>query len=399
MTDAAIDRAAVRRDLAAQSIETPSWAFGNSGTRFKVFAAGRARRATRTRRSPTPRRCTGSPARRRPSRCTSRGTGSTTTPPSAAHAEDHGVALGTINSNTFQDDDYKLGSAHPPRPAVRAARRSTTTSRASTSWTQTGSRDLKIWLADGTNYPGQDDIRARQDRLAESLREDLRSGSATTSACVLEYKFFEPAFYHTDVPDWGTSLRPVPAPSATRRTVVPRHRPPRARHEHRVHRRAAAAAREARLVRLQLPLLRRRRPDRRRRRPVPAVPHPVRGRPRRRLRPGRRRRVHARPVPQHRGEDPRPDPLGAERAGDDGQGAAASTPTRSRAAQAAGDVLGANARPHGRLQHRRAPAARRAARETRGLPADPMARLRGDPGYQEKIEAERVGGTQAGWGA
>jgi L-rhamnose isomerase/sugar isomerase len=69
----------------------------------------------------------------------------------------------------------------------------------------TGSRDLKLWFADGTNYPGQDDIRARQDRLAESLRivyERLGEGQRL----VLEYKFFEPAFYHTDVPDWGTAL-------------------------------------------------------------------------------------------------------------------------------------------------------------------------------------------------
>jgi L-rhamnose isomerase/sugar isomerase len=69
---------------------------------------------------------------------------------------------------------------------------------------ETGSRDLKIWLADGTNYPGQDDIRARQDRLAESLASiyALLSGD---QRLVLEYKLFEPAFYHTDVPDWGTS--------------------------------------------------------------------------------------------------------------------------------------------------------------------------------------------------
>jgi len=69
----------------------------------------------------------------------------------------------------------------------------------------TGSHDLKLWFADGTNYPGQDDIRARQDRLAESLRsvyERLGAGQRI----VLEYKLFEPAFYSTDVPDWGTAL-------------------------------------------------------------------------------------------------------------------------------------------------------------------------------------------------
>lgn len=69
----------------------------------------------------------------------------------------------------------------------------------------TGSKELKIWLADGTNYAGQDSIRARQDRLAESLQE-IYQGLQEGERLVLEYKFFEPAFYHTDVPDWGTSL-------------------------------------------------------------------------------------------------------------------------------------------------------------------------------------------------
>ena len=69
---------------------------------------------------------------------------------------------------------------------------------------ETGSRDLKIWLADGTNYPGQDDMAARQERVAEGLRE-VYSRLGDHQRLVLEYKFFEPAFYHTDVPDWGTS--------------------------------------------------------------------------------------------------------------------------------------------------------------------------------------------------
>ena len=101
-----------------------------------------------------------------------------------------------------------------------------------------------------------------------------------------------------------------------------RHRPPRPGHEHRVHRRPAAARRAARRVRLQLAVLRRRRPDGRRGRPVPAVPDHARGRHRRRPGAGLGRRVHARPVPQHRAEDPGPDPLRDERPGGDGQGAA-----------------------------------------------------------------------------
>jgi L-rhamnose isomerase/sugar isomerase len=69
----------------------------------------------------------------------------------------------------------------------------------------TGSRDLKLWFADGTNYPGQDDIRARQDRLAESLAI-VYDRLGPDQRMVLEYKLFEPSFYSTDVPDWGTSL-------------------------------------------------------------------------------------------------------------------------------------------------------------------------------------------------
>jgi L-rhamnose isomerase/sugar isomerase len=69
----------------------------------------------------------------------------------------------------------------------------------------TGSADLKLWFADGTNYPGQDDIAARQDRLAEALR-DVYARLGAGQRMLLEYKLFEPSFYTTDVPDWGTSL-------------------------------------------------------------------------------------------------------------------------------------------------------------------------------------------------
>ena len=116
----------------------------------------------------------------------------------------------------------------------------------------------------------------RQDRLAEALAGSTR-GSAGDQRMLLEYKLFEPAFYTTDVPDWGTACCTA-WPSAPRAKVVRGHRAPRARHQHRVHRGLPAARRAARRLRLQLPLLRRRRPDGRRRRPVPAVPHPARGR-------------------------------------------------------------------------------------------------------------------------
>ena len=103
----------------AQAIEVPSWAFGNSGTRFKVFGTPGTPRTVEEKIADA---AHGAPVHRPRAdawRCTSRGTRSTTTPRSRAYAEDLGVALGTINSNTFQDDDYKLGSLTHADPQVR----------------------------------------------------------------------------------------------------------------------------------------------------------------------------------------------------------------------------------------------------------------------------------------
>ncbi len=119
------------------------------------------------------------------------------------HAEDLGVRLGTVNTNTFQDDDYKLGSLTHVDERVRA--------KAIAHMVEcvdimdvTGGRDLKIWLPDGANYPGQADLRDRQARLADSLRQ-VYARLGPHQRLVLEYKLFEPAFYATDVPDWGTA--------------------------------------------------------------------------------------------------------------------------------------------------------------------------------------------------
>ncbi|MEK9536116.1 MAG: L-rhamnose isomerase [Aquiluna sp.] len=188
--------------LEAQAIELPSWAFGNSGTRFKVFTTpGTPRTAfEKIEDAATVNRYT-------------------KLAPSVAlhipwdkvddfgalkkHAEDLGVSLGTINSNTFQDEIYKFGSLTHVDKKVRQQAIDHHLECIDI-MDQTGSRDLKIWLADGSNYPGQVNIRARQDRLHESL-EKIYARLSGDQRLVLEYKFFEPAFYHTDVPDWGTS--------------------------------------------------------------------------------------------------------------------------------------------------------------------------------------------------
>jgi L-rhamnose isomerase/sugar isomerase len=122
----------------------------------------------------------------------------------ARHAAKQGVALGTINSNTFQDDDYMLGSVCHPDARVRQKAVDHLIECVDV-MDKTGSRDLKLWFSDGTNYPGQDDIRSRQDRLAESLAKVYKR-LGPNQRMVIEYKLFEPAFYHTDVPDWGTSF-------------------------------------------------------------------------------------------------------------------------------------------------------------------------------------------------
>ncbi|MGZ0067258.1 L-rhamnose isomerase [Microbacterium arborescens] len=200
--------AEIETQLAAQAIELPSWAFGNSGTRFKVFAT------PGTPRDPFEKIADAAQVHRF--------TG--LAPTVALHipwdrvdsydelrrfAEDQGVALGTINSNTFQDDDYKFGALTHEDAAVRR-KAIDHHLECIDIMDATGSRDLKIWLAEGSNYPGQADLRGRQDRLHESL-EEIYARLGDEQRLVLEYKFFEPAFYHTDVPDWGTSFAQVAA--------------------------------------------------------------------------------------------------------------------------------------------------------------------------------------------
>lgn len=194
--------------LEKQSIELPSWAFGNSGTRFKVFST------PGTPRDPYEKIADAAQVHAH-----------TGLAPTVAlhipwdlvdsfddlrrHAEDHGVSLGTVNSNTFQDDDYKFGALTHEDAAVR--RKAIDHHLACIDvMDATGSRDLKIWLAEGSNYPGQADLRGRQDRLHDSLQQ-IYARLGDHQRLVLEYKFFEPAFYHTDVPDWGTSYVQVTA--------------------------------------------------------------------------------------------------------------------------------------------------------------------------------------------
>lgn len=199
------DLAAVKAALKTQAVETPSWAYGNSGTRFKVFAQQGVPRTPKEKLDDAAQvhAVTGVAPTVALHIPWDKVDGSDGYADLAKHAEERGLKLGAINSNTFQDDDYKLGSICHPDAAVRRKALGHLLECVDI-MDATGSHDLKLWFADGTNYPGQDDIRGRQDRLAEGLAEVYeRLGEG--QRMLLEYKLFEPSFYTTDVPDWGTA--------------------------------------------------------------------------------------------------------------------------------------------------------------------------------------------------
>lgn len=190
------------------AIEVPSWAFGNSGTRFRVFGTPGTPRTVREKIADAAQvhAVTGlapSVALHIPwDRVDDYGA-------LRSYAADLGVRLGTINSNTFQDEAFKFGSLTAADEGVRQ-RAVDHHIECIAIMRETGSTDLKIWLADGSNYPGQTDLRQRQDSLAASLRT-IYDALDPGQRLVLEYKFFEPAFYATDVPDWGTAYAQVAA--------------------------------------------------------------------------------------------------------------------------------------------------------------------------------------------
>jgi len=202
-TEQGIDVPAVRRALLAQQIETPSWGFGNSGTRFGVFGqpgvprtpfekledAAEVHRLTRI--------CPSVAIHIPWDRVDDYGELS-----KAAHGL--GLRLGAVNPNVFQDPDYKLGSichhdAAIRRKAVNHLLECIDVAK------QIDSHVLSLWFADGTNYPGQADFRRRKRWMVESLSEAYAAMPATMRMLV-EYKFYEPGFYHTDLADWGIAL-------------------------------------------------------------------------------------------------------------------------------------------------------------------------------------------------
>jgi L-rhamnose isomerase/sugar isomerase len=198
-----IDIERVKARINAFTVETPSWGYGDSGTRFKVF------RQVGVPRDPFEKLEDAAQVHRLTGAC-----------PAVAlhipwdrvddwdrlgqHAAALGLRLGAINPNLFQDDDYRFGSVCNSRPAVR--RKATDHILECVAIARAvGSADISLWLADGTNYPGQDSLRGRKARLAECLGE-VYAALEPGMRLLLEYKPFEPAFYHTDLADWGMAL-------------------------------------------------------------------------------------------------------------------------------------------------------------------------------------------------
>lgn len=198
--DRGIDIEQVKLRLKALKIETPSWGYGDSGTRFKVF------QQVGVPRNPFEKLDDAAQVQRMTGLC-----------PSVAlhipwdkvddygqllhHATSLGLSIGAINPNLFQDDDYIFGSVCNSRPEVRKKAIAHMLECVELAKTL-GSSLLSLWLADGTNYPGQASIRQRKHWLLESFAE-VYQALTPDMRMLIEYKFFEPAFYHTDLGDWG----------------------------------------------------------------------------------------------------------------------------------------------------------------------------------------------------
>ncbi len=190
----------VKSKLHSFTVETPSWGYGDSGTRFNVF-----------RQQGMPRNIF---EKLEDAAQVNKFTGMC--PSVAIHipwdktddydkvrrfASDLGLKIGSVNPNLFQEDEYRLGSVCNADPAVRRKAIDHLTECVHIA-RATGSKTISLWIPDGTNYPGQGDFRKRKEWLLEALSE-LNSAMDDDMRMLIEYKTFEPAFYHTDVADWG----------------------------------------------------------------------------------------------------------------------------------------------------------------------------------------------------
>ncbi|MBL8030474.1 MAG: L-rhamnose isomerase [Candidatus Doudnabacteria bacterium] len=192
----------VKNRLKKQKIETPSWGYANSGTRFATFPYPGAARTLEEKIEDAAmvHKLTGiapSVALHIPWDKTSDWEKTKT------YAENLGVSIGAINPNLFQNETYKFGSLANSNEGIRK-QAIEHVKECIEIMKKTGSKDLSLWLADGSNYAGQVNMQQRKLLLEESLNE-IYNFLPEDKRLLIEYKFFEPAFYHTDLPDWGTA--------------------------------------------------------------------------------------------------------------------------------------------------------------------------------------------------
>jgi L-rhamnose isomerase/sugar isomerase len=203
LVDRGVDLASVEERLRAQRVETPSWGYGDTGTRFAVFPQRGVPR------DPFEKLADAAQVH-----------GLTGVCPSVAihipwdrvedygelkgHAESLGLRIGAVNPNLFQEPEYKLGSVCNPDPAVRRKATDHLLECAGIAG-KTDSDVLSLWFADGTNYAGQDSFTGRRHRMVECL-DEVYKAMPENMRMLLEYKPYEPAFYHTDLADWGAAL-------------------------------------------------------------------------------------------------------------------------------------------------------------------------------------------------
>ena len=195
------------------AIELPSWGFANTGTRFGKFIQEAAATTTEEKLADAGQ--------------VHAFTGCCPTvamhvkwdfPCDKALAAKYGVAIGSINPNLFEDQIYKHGSLGNPDPEVRAAALAHLLDSVEIA-KSTSSRDVSLWFADGSNFPGTANIRQRRAWFEEGLRA-MHARLDPDQRMLLEYKPFEPAFYHTDIADWGMSLLLARAAGPQARVLV-----------------------------------------------------------------------------------------------------------------------------------------------------------------------------------
>lgn len=201
-------------------IELPSWGFANTGTRFGKFLQPAAATTTEDKFSDAGQvhLLTGvcpSVALHVLWDCPN---GVQSTDDIKRYAARYGVAPGAINPNLFQDQEYKYGSFGNPDASVR--RRALLHTKDSIEIARRlKSRDISLWFADGSNYPGTANIRQRKQWFVEALRE-AHGELSPDQRMLVEYKPFEPAFYHTDIADWGMALLLSRAAGAQAKVLV-----------------------------------------------------------------------------------------------------------------------------------------------------------------------------------